>query len=116
MRILDIVKAINDNPWFILVVTVLTSLAAISTIYSNNKKDKKDKKDKNDNPPVIQKSEINIRELKNNIGNEYRFNIGQGIWEDTDDRHKVDFNSNAYQLNFLKEVELRRRPNDKIEY
>ena len=57
-----------------------------------------------------------IGEVKNNIGSEYQFNIGQGIWEDTDDRRKVDFNSNAYQLNFLKEVELRRRPNDKIKY
>ena len=116
MRILEIVKAINNNRWFIFVGTVLASLAAISTIYSNNKKDKKNEKDKNDNPPVIQKPEINIGEVKNNIGSEYQFNIGQGIWEDTDDRRKVDFNSNAYQLNFLKEVELRRRPNDKIKY
>ena len=116
MRILEIVKAINNNPWFIFVGTVLASSAAISTIYSNNKKDKKNEKDKNDNPPVIQKPEINIGEVKNNIGSEYQINIGQGIWEDTDDRRKVDFNSNAYQLNFLKEVELRRRPNDKIKY
>lgn len=44
MRILEIVKAINNNPWFIFVGTVLASLAAISTIYSNNKKDKKNEK------------------------------------------------------------------------
>ena len=69
-----------------------------------------------DKDQLIEKPEINIGEVKNNIGSEYQFNIGQGIWEDTDDRRKVDFNSNAYQLNFLKEVELRRRPNDKIKY